>query len=52
MFKERVVTIFVKALSSSNAELQKTAFECMKRYLVENTVDMDMVSFLSNCHAW
>ncbi|CAG7721830.1 unnamed protein product [Allacma fusca] len=42
-FKDKIVSIFMKALCNSNHELQKAAFESLKKFGEENKIDMEPV---------
>ncbi|EZA54681.1 Transformation/transcription domain-associated protein [Ooceraea biroi] len=42
-FREKIFAVLYKALEKFNAELQETAFECMKTFIAGYQMDMEMV---------
>lgn len=44
--KERIVALFLKSLANSNEELQVAAFDSMKKFMMENSVETELVTFL------
>jgi transformation/transcription domain-associated protein len=45
--KERIISLFLKSLSNSNDELQVAAFESMQKFMLENQVEVELVSLKS-----
>lgn len=41
--RDKILTVIFKALSCNNAELQETAFSCMKKILTGTTIEMETV---------